>query len=159
MRNKIFQILTVGITTLMLLSFSVNIENYQIECVSTEIDGYITIKIWNTQKGSAYKPEQAQKDAIKSILFSGISGNNGCTTQPPLLNKTEDQLEFKKIEKTFFSKNGKWIVFIRSSAKETTLPSNLGNSNWKIYQLYISKNELRKYLEEQKIIKSLNNGF
>jgi len=39
------------------------------------------------------------------------------------------------------------------------LPANLGIKNWKVYQVSISKNELRKYLEEQKIIKSLTNGF
>ena len=50
-------------------------------------------------------------------------------------------------------------MFTRSSTTETTLPTNLGIKNWKVYQVSISKNELRKYLEQQKIIKSLNNGF
>ena len=67
--------------------------------------------------------------------------------------------KFKDFEKSFFSKNGKGSLFTRSSATETTLPKNLGVNNWKVYQLSISKNELRKFLEEQKIIKSLNTGF
>ena len=142
------------------LSFAQKSTNaFQTECVTVESDGYITIKIWDTKKGAKYKPEQARKDAIRSFLYSGISGGNGCATQPPILNKTEEQENFKSIQKSFFSSKGKWSMFTRSSASETTLPASIGLKNWKVYQVSISKNELRKYLEEQKIIKSLTNGF
>jgi hypothetical protein len=159
MKKNILQALIIVMSSLMLLSFASNNRNYQTECVTIETDGYVTIKIWDTKKGAKYKPEQARKDAIHAILFSGISGGAGCSTQPPILNKTEEQDNFKSIEKSFFAKKGKWSMFTRSSATETTLPANLGVKNWKVYQVSISKNELRKYLEEQKIIKSLTNGF
>lgn len=140
-------------------SFSVFKSNYQTECISLENDGYITIKIWDTKKVSKYKPIQARKDAIHSILYSGISQVNSCSTQPPILNITEEQENFQSLQKSFFTKKGPWSRFTRSSVTETTLPTFLGNKNWKVYQVSISKNELRKYLEDQKIIKSLNNGF
>jgi hypothetical protein len=159
MRKNILQALIIVMSSLLLLSFAYNNRNYQTECVTIETDGYVTIKIWDTKKGAKYKPEQARKDAVHAILFSGISGGNGCTTQPPILNKTEENENFKSIEKSFFVKKGKWAMFTRSSASESTLPANLGIKNWKVYQVSISKNELRKYLEEQKIIKSLTNGF
>jgi hypothetical protein len=159
MRKNILQALLAVMSSLMLLSFASNNRNYQTECVTIETDGYVKIKIWDTKKGAKYKPEQARKDAIHSILFSGISVGAGCSTQPPILNKTEEQDNFKSIEKSFFAKKGKWSMFTRSSATETTLPANLGVKNWKVYQVSISKNELRKYLEEQKIIKSPTNGF
>jgi hypothetical protein len=159
MKNKILQGLKIVISSLILFSFSSNNRNYQTECVTIETDGYVKIKIWNTKKGAKYKPEQARKDAIHALLFSGIAGSNGCSTQPPILNKSEEHENFKTIEKSFFSKKGKWSMFTRSSATETTLPANLGIKNWKVYQVSISKNELRKYLEQQKIIKSLTNGF
>jgi hypothetical protein len=151
--------LVIVLISLMLLSFSGKYRNYQTECITIETDGYVTIKIWDTKKGEKYKPEQARKDAIHAILFSGISGGSACSTQPPILKKTEEQENFKKIEKSFFAKKGKWSMFTRSSATETTLPANIGVPNWKVFQVSISKNELRKFLEEQNIIKSLNNGF
>ena len=137
---------------------------YQTQCVSLETDGYIIIKIWDTKKAENYKPEQARKDAIYAILYSGIAGENGCVTQSPLLIKLENEEKFSAIEKEFFSKSGKWSQFTRSSAIETTLPSNIGAKEWKAYQVSISKKELIKYLEEKSIIdkpiiKSLNNGF
>ena len=159
MRKNILQALIIVMSSFMLLSFTYNNRTYQTECVTLETDGYVTIKIWDTEKGAKYNLEQARKDAVHAILFSGISGGNGCTTQPPILNKSEEQENFKTIEKSFFAKKGKWSMLTRSSATESTLPANLGIKNWKVYQVSISKNELRKYLEEQKIIKSLTNGF
>jgi hypothetical protein len=149
--------------TLIVIIFSSfgknNNRNYKTECLTIETEGYVTIKIWDTQKGSKYNSEQARRDAVDAILFSGISGSNVCTTQPPILNKIEELENFKNIEKSFFAKKGKWSNFTRSASTETTLPVNLGVKNWKVYQVSISKNELCKYLEEQKIIKSLTNGF
>ena len=159
MRKNIVQALIIVMSSLLLLSFANNNRNYQNDCVTIDTVGYLIIKIWDTKKGAKYKPEQARKDAVHAILFSGISGGNGCSTQPPILNKTEEQENFKTIEKSFFAKKGKWSMFTRSAATESTLPANLGIKNWKVYQVSISKNELRKYLEEQKIIKSLTNGF
>ena len=148
MKKNILQALIVVMSGLMLLSFAFNKRNYQTECVTIETDGYVTIKIWDTKKGAKYKSEQARKDAIHAILYSGISGGNGCSTQPPILNKSEEQGNFKPIQKSFFANKGKWSMFTRSSATETSLPNNLGVNNWKVYQVSISKNELRKYLEE-----------
>ena len=142
-----------------LVSFKSSNRFYQTECVSNSIDSYVTIKIWNTKKGSCYKLEQARKEAVHAILFSGVSGSNGCSTQPPILNNSKEQENFKSIEKSFFSKNGKWSMYTRSSVIETTLPTSIGDKNWKVYQVSISKNELRKFLEEKQIIKSMTNGF
>jgi hypothetical protein len=139
-------------------SFSVP-KSYQTECLSIETNGYITIKIWDIKNGAKYKPEQARKDAIHAVLFSGVAGGITCATQPPILIQSDEQDNFKAIEKSFFSKNGKWSSYTRSSLTSTTLPSSLGEKNWKVYQISVSKNELRKYLEDQKVIKSLNNGF
>ena len=153
----LFLILALG--SLFLFSFAINNRSYQTECLDIQSDGYVTIKIWDYRKGVRYRLKQARKDAIHAILFSGISGGNGCITQPPILNTTEDKENFKTIEKGFFAKNGNWSMFTRSSETYNTSKNRLGIKTWKVYQLTISKNELRKYLEENKIIKSLNNGF
>lgn len=156
---KTFLNLLLFSSTFLFFSFISSNVNYQTECVSIDTDGYIIIKIWDTKKGINYKREQARKDAIHSLLFSGISGINVCATQPPILNKIEEQDNFKSIEKSFFSSNGQWAKFTTSSATETTLPLSLGDKNWKVFEVKVSKNELRKYLVDLKIIKSLNNGF
>lgn len=142
-----------------LMSFSTSKRTYQTDCVSLETDGYVTIKIWDTKKGKSYKPEQARKDAIDAILFSGIAGNNGCMTQNPILTKENEIEQFQKIEKDFFNKNGSWAKYTREADTETTIPATIGDKTWKVYRVAVAKNLLHKYLEEQKIIKSLNSGF
>jgi HJR/Mrr/RecB family endonuclease len=138
---------------------SVSLRHYQIECVSLESSGYITINIWNPKKGAKYKLEQARKEGIYSILYAGVSGDKRCATQPPILKKQGDLDNFNKIEKSFFSKKGKWSSFTRSSSKINATTERIGDKNWKVYQITISKDELRKFLEEQQIIKPLLNGF
>lgn len=159
MNKTSLYILMILASSITLLSFCKSNRHYQVECVSIETDGYITIKIWDTKKGAKYKPKQARKDALHAILYSGIAGGASCSTQPPILNKAEEQENFQSIEKCFFAKGGKWSSYSRSAVTETSLPAYLGVKNWKVYQVSISKNELRKYLEEKKIITSLNNGF
>lgn len=142
-----------------MLSFAPKPGNYQTECISLETDGYIKIKIWDTKSGRSYTAQQARKDAIHAVLYSGIAGGNGCLTQFALLNNPEAQNKFKDIEKDFFSSNGEWSRFTRSSATETTLPSIFGDKNWKVYQISVSKDALKKYLEQKSILKSINTGF
>ena len=159
MQKKVFQILSALVVCFLFQSFvSIN-KSYQTECVTLESDGYLTLKIWDSRKGQKYKSSQAQKDALHAILFSGVSSGTGCATQTPMLRNSENKENFKGIERRFFSRNGDWERFIRSNTIKTTLPSTIGAKNWKVYQVSVSKNELRKYLEEQKIIKSLTNGF
>lgn len=144
---------------LVFCSFFTNKANYQTECVSLETDGYYTIKIWDTKKRDNYRSEDARKDALHAILFSGIAGTNGCVTQKAMLNKLEYQQNFKSIKKDFFAKKGKWSAFTRTATTATTLPVAIGNQKWKVYQISISKSALSQYLEELKIIQTLNNQF
>lgn len=143
----------------LLFSFGSNKRNYQMECKSQSNEGYVTIKIWDLKRGSKYKLIQAQKDAIHGILFAGLSGGSLCGKQPPILKNTEDQQNFGRLEKQFFSQNGKWSNFVRSSELNQVVLEKVNGCNIKSYVISVSKNELQKYLEEQNIISKLNNGF
>ena len=157
--NQLSRIITTLIVCFTLSSFTPSQKSYQTECVSLDTDGYVTVKIWDTKKGKSYKPEQARMDAIHALLYSGIAGANGCSSQKPILLNSEETTNFRAIENTFFKKNGAWSKYTRSSTPETTLPVNIGKKDWKVYQVSVAKDLLRKDLAEQKIIKSLNTGF
>lgn len=124
-------------------------ELYQVECFSLTNDGYVELKVSNLINPTEYQIEQASIDAIKAILFTGFSSTK-CQTQTPLLNSIEAKDNFKKIQSSFFSKKGLWKNFIRNSSGK-----NIENG----FLIMISKEQLRKYLEDTKIIKKLNNGF
>ena len=147
--------LLVCLTTLQ--SFKPSKSSYRTECVSLTSDAYINIYIWNVNKQMRYKQKQAAMDAIHAFLFSGVSASTSCASQPPMLADEKAITSFKKIESIFFAKNGDWKRFIRSSSIDINAKVNINNC--KVYQISISKKELRNYLESKNIIQKLTNGF
>jgi len=152
MKNSIVPILFF----IFLFSCNAQKELYSIECISFENEGFVKLKLLNYVKPTKFKVEDASKDAIKALLYSGYSSAN-CPTQKPLLKETTDIDNFKKIEKDFFSKNGKWKTFVRNSLDIDNVKTE--KITIKEFTIMVNKDQLRKYLEEQKIIKSLNTGF
>ena len=141
---------------LFFISCNAQKELYSIECISVENEGFVKLKLLNYVKPTKFKIEDASKDAIKALLYSGYSSTN-CPTQKPLLKETTDLDNFKKIEKDFFSKNGKWKTFTRNSLDIDNVKTE--KTTIKEFEIMVNKDQLRKYLEEQKIIKSLTTGF
>ena len=131
-------------------------ELYNIECISIENEGYVKLKMGSYVKPTEFNIESACKDAIKAVLYSGYSSTN-CQTQKPILKESSDIDNFKKIESNFFSSNGKWKTFVRNSLDTNNIKTDKTEN--KEFAIVVSKDQLRKYLEEQKIIKSLNTGF
>jgi hypothetical protein len=146
---------------ILFLSFSCSTKKVaiQTECFSIQTSGYVTVSIWNPSKGSSYKLINARKDAVRSLLFSGLSGSENCQTQPKILRSINEEENFAKIETAFFSKRGEWSKFTRSSSLSGSSPKSIDNSNWKVYNIEIAKQDLRVYLEKRNVIKSLTNGF
>lgn len=134
---------------LFFINCSAQKELYQINCLTIDNDGYVKLKITNLIKPLKYQIESASKDVIKAILYSGYTSAQ-CQTQKPLLLQPTDIENFKKIESNFFSNKGLWKTFIRNDSNE---------HNTSGFEVMVSKDQLRKYLEEKQIIKSLNNGF
>ena len=140
----------------LIISCKAKKELYNIECVSIENEGYVKLKIGNYVKPTEFNIESASKDAIKAVLYSGYSSTN-CQTQKPILKESSDIDNFKNIESNFFSANGKWKTFVRNSLDSNNIKTD--NTDNKEFVIMVNKDQLRKYLEEQKIIKSLNTGF
>lgn len=143
-------------TTLFLISCGSKKELYNIECISIENEGYVKLKLLNYKNPTKFTVESASKNAIKAVLYSGYSSTN-CQTQKPFLKESADIDNFKKIESKFFSANGKWKTFVRNSIDSNNIKTDKTEN--KEFVIMVNKDQLRKYLEEQKIIKSLNTGF
>jgi hypothetical protein len=133
----------------LFLACSTKKEMYQVECYSLNNEGYVELKVSNLINPTDYQIEQASIDAIKAVLITGYSSVK-CQTQKPILNTPEEKENFSKIQSSFFSKKGIWKTFVRNSN---------GNTIDKGFLIMINKKELRIYLENNKIIKKLNNGF
>lgn len=129
-------------------------KNVQFACKSIAGES-ITIEIWKTKK-KKYKHREAQKDAIYIVLFNGIPSSENCSGQKPLLNDKPAINKFKEIEKEFFAGSGPWIKFSLNGNYHEEIQSQENN---RIHIISVNKNQLRKYLEQEKIIKPLNSIF
>ena len=123
---------------------------YEVTCRGIEDNGLIKLMVGNSQLGSKYKIELAKKDALYTVLYTGASG---CGKVNHLLSSTESIQKFKKIEKKFFSKNGKWSNYTRQS----TTPPVAGAVGQ--YVIVVDLPLLRRDLENLDIIKSMTDGF
>lgn len=138
-------------TIFLLYGFTSKNDNYHVECYNLNSSEYIELKIWSDDK--KYNLVKAEKNAIHALLYSGVSEGVNCITQKPILNTDEKKNEFKKNERKFFSNNGKWKIYIKSSTYVKV------NTKSNYYIVCVSKQQLINFLIEKKIIKSLTNGF
>jgi hypothetical protein len=152
-------LIVISCLVLTIFSCKQRLTGYQSECNSLNTDGYIILNICESKSSKTFNTDKASKMALHAVLYSGVAGTKSCSTQPPMLNTEKEVSNFKNIEKKFFSKHGEWSRFTRSSLYEENSSDNSKLSNPKKFQVYVSKNELRKYLEENKIISKLNKGF
>jgi hypothetical protein len=146
---KIVYNYSIVLVLLCFVNCSTKKELFQINCVSIENEVYVKLKITNLIKPLKYQIESANKDALKAILYSGYTSTQ-CQTQKALLRQPTDIENFKKIESNFFSNKGVWKTFVRNATNEQNATG---------FEIMVNKDQLRKYLEEKQIIKSLNNGF
>lgn len=153
--NKLKIFLTI-IILFLIVSCGAKKELYNIECISIENEGYVKLKLLNYKNPTKFTVESASKNAIKAVLYSGYSSTT-CQTQKPILKESADIDNFKKIESNFFSTNGKWKIFVRNSLDSNNIKTDKTEN--KEFVIMVYKDQLRKYLEEQKIIKLLNTGF
>lgn len=158
-KTRIYRAYLTLISFLFICNVSVSQSIYQNECAGISNDGNITLKIWNPDKGKRYKMENAQKDAIRVILHNGIASNKECVGQKPLLKTSNEKKEFERKLNNFFEKNGEWHTYTHSSKIATTLPEKIGEKDWKVYQVTVNRNLLKKYLEEKEVIKPIKSGF
>lgn len=137
------------ILSLIFLS-SFKASQFDVRCTGIEGNGMVQLIVTNSQLGPKYKVELAKKDALYTVLYTGVSG---CGKVNPLLNSAESIEKFKKIERSYFSKNGKWSKYTRQSTANT----NSGPIGQHV--IAVDLPVLRKDLENLNIIKSLTNGF
>lgn len=136
----------------LLFSCKINLKNFETECYEIKKEGFVTVTIKNRK--IIKKAITAQKQAIYSILYIGTSGES-CYGHKALLKSEKEFKKFKKIEKEFFSKKGDWPKFCSNYIEEGM---NVFTKKNPLY-VTVAYNELRIYLENKKIIKTLNHGF
>jgi hypothetical protein len=135
--------------------------NYQTECVDVSMPKTTKIKVINFDKKSKTDIDYEKKLGLHALLIKGVSGGKDCVNQPPLINKN-DYENNKNYFKNLFGKKAFYNKYI--SAVEEIELNELDKKKFKQTEehsaiITIDKDLLRKDLINDKIIKSLTNGF
>ena len=85
---------------------------YKSECMGVELDGSQTIKAWGNGRNRSDAVEQAKKNAIRDVIFFGISeGKSECNSKP-LIFEVNAQEKYEDYFARFFADGGEYKNFI-----------------------------------------------
>ena len=87
---------------------------YETECLGVEGDGSQTVRAHGKGRNREDAMEQAKKNAVKDVLFKGISkGSAECNVKPVLFNPNARE-KFEDYFNAFFADQGPYKEFITS---------------------------------------------
>ena len=86
--------------------------NFETECLGVEEDGTQTLRVWGSGKNKTDAQEQAEKNAVRDVIFNGIrNGVSGCNTKP-LVTEVNAREKYEDYFNKFFRDGGKYEDFV-----------------------------------------------
>lgn len=156
MKKKLFSIISIlMLCTLNAHSQMATFQKQVIECLGVEGDGSQTLRVTGTGRNKSDAVEQAKKDAVYAVIFTGIrSGMNGCDSRP-LINEQNARDKYDEYFNIFFMDNGEYLKYV--SMEDRKLRSNVKSKNkyFKNYRITVRviRNELKARLKADGVIK------
>lgn len=162
-----------GFVVLLILSVSVSgqtkkqkkmagyfIDNYEVECMGTGMDGTQLIKVWGFGKKPDQAVYQAKKNAVHAVIFKGINGGKpGCMSRP-LITSPGAQVQHGEYFETFFANGGHYLNFVSQTGDGSIDRIKVSKKQYKVGVIVSVRHAaLRRELETAGIIKKLGGGF
>ena len=149
----------VGTYTVGSAKEKVDNNRYEIEMAEVGEPGTLVVKVWCYNKKPLISEDVAKMNAIKGVLFKGVSDSGRMKGRKALV---EDGYENHKDYFDDFFNDGKYLNYTRVALNNYVEQNSLIKVG-KLYKIgkivVISYNDLRKQLETDKIIKGLDYGF
>ncbi len=133
--------------------------NYEVQFIQTGVQGTEVFKVFAYGRNEKECVMNAKADAIKAILFKGVPGSGFIR---PMVDDVNGEEKHKDYFKDFLEPNGKYLNFVAISNDGSIDPDDRLKVGKKIklgVLLVVQKDNLRKQLENDGIIKKLNYGF
>ncbi|HIZ85648.1 MAG TPA: hypothetical protein IAC04_04070 [Candidatus Coprenecus stercoravium] len=131
--------------------------SYEVESVGVGAEGTYVLRVWSWYRTPDMPVNVAGKNAVHAVIFKGVPAGGGASAQPPLYKgqiSASDSLFFDG----FFT--AAYQNYVNSVASGSRQVLKTGNREYKIgYVVSVAKDNLRKYLETQGVVKALSEGF
>ena len=132
---------------------------YDIICEGNGVEGTYLVRVWVYANKQNLKPEQIRKYAIHGVIFKGITGSSKCNAQKPLAKSLSVEEENEKYFDEFFEKKNAYLNFA-TIVEGTFERVKVTKRQYKIGAVVsVSKDQLRKQLETDGVIRGLSTGF
>jgi len=93
--------------------------SYETECMGSELDGSYTLKAWGSGRNIVDAREQARKQAVRDVIFKGISkGKSDCQIRP-ILYEVNAYDKYRDYFNRFFADHGAFEKFVNYKDKRT----------------------------------------
>lgn len=100
--------------------------SYATRCLGTELDGSYTLLAWGEGRNKQDAVEQAQKNAVRDVLFRGVHAGVKEREERPVLNEPNAQEKYEEYFNIFFADGGEYRKYVsgiderrRSKQKES----------------------------------------
>jgi hypothetical protein len=139
--------------------------NYEVATVAVGVDGTKLVKVWGYGKKVEDAIRNAKKLAVAAAIFSGFPAAPGgaAASTPPILKDKNADTKYADFFENFFAPGGKYLQFVQLSNDAPPSGKNRIKVNKKTYKVgvlvSVAYDNLRKYLEDQGIARSLDAGF
>jgi len=134
-------------------------DEYEVKFLRTAVEGTILFKVYSYGKNEDACIENAKRNAIKAVLFTGIPGSD---LQKPLVADAGAIESHKDYFTAFFKKGGKYLQYVALST-DGSIDSDdrlrVGKLTKIGVAVLVQKAALRKEMEDAGVIKSLGSGF
>jgi hypothetical protein len=90
---------------------------YETECLGTELDGSYTLRAWGIGRNAVDAIEQARKNAVRDVIFKGITkGRNECQIKP-ILFEVNAYDRYRDYFNRFFTDKGPYNKYVNYKDK------------------------------------------
>lgn len=129
--------------------------NHDVECMGVDLDGNQTLRAWGKGKNKVQAIETAKKNAIRAVLFKGITAGTGECNKRPLVNEVNAEEKNEAYFNRFFADGGIYKQFASmTDEKRLSRQKSADNSieNWGVI-VRVNRAALREKLIEDNVIK------
>jgi len=90
---------------------------YETECLGTELDGSYTLRAWGTGRNQVDAMKQARKNAVRDVIFKGITKGKGECQVKPILTEVNAYDKHRDYFNKFFADGGAYKKFVNNKDK------------------------------------------
>ncbi len=86
--------------------------NFEVTCLGTDLDGTQTLRAFGKGKDKKQAMMQAQKNAVRAVIFKGITSGTGECNKRPLVTTVNAEEKFEAYFNKFFADGGPYSEYV-----------------------------------------------